>query len=303
MIQSPRTLDGILLMAAAFTLLPMMDAVGKYLTRDYHTFQIIWARYFFQALCLTAVVFSRRPLSIMRTGSPGIQFARAVSGWASNIPFIFALMFIPLADAVAGMMVGPLIVIALSVPMLGEKVGVRRWCAVAVGMAGALIVIRPGLGLMHWAISLPILTALFFALFQIFTRKLSATEDNDATLLFGSYGAVLLSLPFLPFVWKTPDLAGWGYMILMGVLFAGAHLTIVRALRFAAASVLAPFAYVQILSAIVLGVVFFGDFPDRWTLLGAAVICLSGLYIARRERTQAQAGHTRAETDPVPGRD
>lgn len=288
--QRSRTLDGILLMGAAFTLLPMMDAVGKYLTQDYHTFQIIWARYFFQAICLSVVVFTRRPLSIMRTREPGIQFARAFSGWASNIPFIFALMFIPLADAVAAMMVGPLIVTALSVPMLGEKVGIRRWCAVAVGLAGALIVIRPGLGLMHWAISLPILTAVCFALFQIFTRRLSATEDSDATLMFGSYGAVLLSVPFLPFVWKTPDLTGWGLMILMGMLFAGAHLTIVRALHFAAASVLAPFAYVQILSATVLGLLVFGDFPDRWTLVGAAVICASGLYVAHRERQQARRG-------------
>lgn len=288
--QRTRTLEGILLMGAAFTLLPMMDAVGKYLTRDYHTFQIIWARYFFQAICLSAIVFARRPLSVMRTRKPGIQFARAFFGWASNIPFIFALMFIPLADAVAGMMIGPLIVTALSVPMLGEKVGARRWCAVVVGLAGTLIVIRPGLGLMHWAISLPILTAVCFALFQIFTRRLSGIEDNDATLMFGSYGAVLLSVPFLPFVWRTPDLAGWGFMALMGLLFAGAHLTIVRALHFAAASVLAPFAYAQILSATVLGLIIFGDFPDRWTLAGATIICGSGLYVAHRERRQARSG-------------
>lgn len=287
--QRSHTLDGILLMGVAFTLFPLMDAVGKHLTQDYHPFQITWGRFFFQAIFVSILIFSRRPPSILRTRKPGLQFARAFSGWASNIPFIFGLAFIPLADAFAAVLVGPLIVTALSVPLLGEKVGLRRWSAIAVGMIGALIVVRPGLGVMHWAISMPLLSATAFAFYQIFTRRLSGSDDTDATLLFGAYGGLVMSTMLLPFVWKTPDLAGWGFMALMGLIISAAHIALVRALHFAAASILAPFAYIQILSATVVGLVVFGDFPDRWTLIGAAIICLSGLYIAHRERKLARA--------------
>lgn len=283
-----RALDGILLMALTFTIFPLMDGVGKYLTTDYHPFQIIWGRYFFQAVCVSVIVFTRRPVSILRVRKPSLQFARAFAGWASNVPFIFALALIPLADAFAALMVGPLIVTALSVPMLREQVGMRRWCAIAVGMVGALIVVRPGMGVMHWAISLPLLTALCFALFQIFTRKLAGRDDNDTTLLMGAYAGTLFSTILLPFVWKTPDLMGWVLLAAQGVLISAAHLTLVRAFQFAAASVLAPFAYVQILSATVVGLLVFGDFPDHWTIVGAAIICASGLYIVHRERVRAR---------------
>lgn len=283
-----RALDGILLMALTFTIFPLMDGVGKYLTTDYHPFQIIWGRYFFQAVCVSMIVFTRRPVSILRVRKPSLQFARAFAGWASNVPFIFALALIPLADAFAALMVGPLIVTALSVPMLREQVGMRRWCAIAVGMVGALIVVRPGMGVMHWAISLPLLTALCFALFQIFTRKLAGRDDNDTTLLMGAYAGTLFSTILLPFVWKTPDLMGWVLLAAQGVLISAAHLTLVRAFQFAAASVLAPFAYVQILSATVVGLLVFGDFPDHWTIVGAAIICASGLYIVHRERVRAR---------------
>lgn len=284
-----RTFDGILLMGVAFTLFPLMDTVGKHLTQDYHPFQITWGRFFFQAIFLSVLVFSRRPFSILRTRKPTLQFARAFTGWASNIPFIFGLAFISLADAFAAVLVGPLIVTALSVPLLGERVGMRRWSAIAVGMVGALIVVRPGLGVMHWAISLPLLAATAFAFYQIFTRRLSGSDDTDATLLFGSYGGAIMSTLLLPFVWKTPDLAGWGFMASMGLIISAAHIALVRALHFAAASILAPFAYIQILSATLLGLVVFGDFPDRWTLIGAAIICSSGLYIAHREHKLARA--------------
>ena len=287
--QRSRTLDGILLMGVAFTLFPLMDAVGKHLTQNYHPFQITWGRFFFQAIFVSILIFARRPPSILRTRKPGLQFARAFSGWASNIPFIFGLAFIPLADAFAAVLVGPLIVTALSVPLLGEKVGLRRWSAIAVGMIGALIVVRPGLGVMHWAISMPLLSATAFAFYQIFTRRLSGTDDNDATLLFGAYGGTIMSTALLPFVWKTPDLAGWGFMALMGLIISAAHIALVRALHYAAASILAPFAYIQIISATVVGLIAFGDFPDRWTLVGAAIICSSGLYIAYRERKLARA--------------
>ncbi len=286
-----RTLDGILLMATAFGIVPLMDATAKMLTRGYDPLQIMWGRYLFQSLFMSILVFGigRKPLAVLRTRRPGLQAVRAFFGWSSNLPFITALIFIPLADAISVVLVGPLLVTALSVPLLGERVGVWRWSAVVIGMAGALIIVRPGMGVMHWAIILPLVSAFTFGLYQIFTRQLSGTESTDSMLLLDSYAGLILSLAALPFVWKTPNLEGWGLMILMGVIVTGMRVALVYAFKFAPASILAPFAYVQIISATIIGLVVFGDFPDRWTILGAAIVCLSGIFIALRERARTRA--------------
>ncbi|MHB1220023.1 MAG: DMT family transporter [Alphaproteobacteria bacterium] len=284
-----RTLDGILLMVTAFGIVPLMDGAAKMLARGYDPLQIVWGRYLFQSIFMSVLVFGigRKPIAILRTHRPGLQTVRAFFGWSSNLPFITALIFIPLADAVSIVLVGPLLVTALSVPLLGERVGIWRWSAVVAGMAGALIIVRPGMGVMHWAIILPLVSATTFGLYQIFTRRLSGTENVDSLLLLDSYAGLLFSMVALPFVWKTPDLEGWGLMILMGVIVTGTRVALVYAFKFAAASILAPFAYIQIVSAAIIGLVVFGDFPDRWTILGAAIVCLSGIFIALRERARA----------------
>lgn len=278
-------------MATAFGIVPLMDGAAKLLAQGYDPLQIMWGRYLFQSLFMSVLVFGigRKPIAILRTHRPGLQAVRAFFGWSSNLPFITALIFIPLADAISVVLVGPLLVTALSVPLLGERVGVWRWSAVVVGMAGALIIVRPGMDVMHWAIVLPLISAATFGLYQIFTRRLSGTENVDSLLLLDSYAGLIFSLVALPFVWKMPDLEGWSLMILMGVIVTGMRVALVYAFKFAPASVLAPFAYVQIVSATLIGLVAFGDFPDRWTMLGAAIVCLSGIFIALRERARARA--------------
>jgi drug/metabolite transporter (DMT)-like permease len=278
-------------MATAFAIVPLMDGAAKMLAQNYHPLQIAWGRYLFQSVFMSLLVFGigQKSLTILRTRRPRLQATRAFFGWISNLPFITALIFIPLADAFAAVLVGPLIVTALSVPLLGERVGIWRWSAVIVGMAGALIIVRPGLGVMHWAIALPLVSATTFALYQIFTRRLSETENIDGLLVIDTYAGLALSTLTLPFVWKTPDLAGCGLMVLMGFVVSGTRVALVYALKFAPASILAPFAYIQIVSATIIGLVVFGDFPDRWTILGAAIVCLSGIFIALRERARARA--------------
>lgn len=285
-----RILDGILLMATAFAIVPVMDAAAKLLAQGYHPLQIAWGRYLFQSIFTSVLILGigRKSLSILRTRRPRLHITRTFFGWVSNLPFITALIFIPLADAFAAVLVGPLIVTALSVPLLGERVGVWRWSAVAVGMAGALIIVRPGMGVMHWAIVLPLVSATTFALYQIFTRKLSSTEDVDTLLMIDGYAGLALSTLTLPFVWKMPDLSGWGLMLLMGLVVTGTRVALVYALKFTPAAILAPFAYVQIISATLIGLVIFGNFPDRWTIVGAVIVCLSGIFIALRERTLAR---------------
>ena len=281
---------GIVLMATAYAVVAGMDGVAKFLIGGYHPFQIAWGRYLFQSIFVTIVIFGikRQSPAMLRTHRPGFHAMRAFFSWFSNLPFIFALIFIPLADATAAALVGPLIVTALSVPLLGERVGVWRWGAVAVGMVGALIVVRPGAGVVHWAILLPMLSATSFALYTIFTRKGSATESMDRMMLFDAYGGLIYASLTLPFVWRMPALPDWALFALMGVISLLARTALVAALRFAPASILAPFSYTQIISATLIGLLVFGDFPDKWTITGAAILCLSGIFIAFRERQRAR---------------
>ena len=273
-------------MATAFAIVPVMDTAAKLLAQGYHPLQIAWGRYLFQSIFTSVLILGigRKSLSILQTRRPRLHITRTFFGWVSNLPFITALIFIALADAFAAVLVGPLIVTALSVPLLGERVGIWRWSAVVVGMTGALIIVRPGMGVMHWAIVLPLVSATTFALYQIFTRKLSSTENVDTLLLIDGYAGLVMSTLPLPFVWKTPDLSGWGLMLLMGLVVTGTRVALVYALKFTPAAILAPFAYVQIISATLLGLIVFGNFPDRWTIVGAVIVCLSGIFIALRER-------------------
>jgi len=188
------------------------------------------------------------------------------------------LRFMPLAEFTAISFVTPLIITLLAGPLLGEKVGLARWGAVALGFAGVLIIIRPGSGIFGWAALLPLTLSCANAMFQILTRKYAGVDDPVTTLFFsGLAGAVLASVA-VPFVWKTPVLAHWPALLLMGVLGGGGHLLLVLCFRRAPASVLAPFSYAQLAFATLIGVLIMGHVPDRWSLIGMGVIALAGLY-------------------------
>lgn len=299
MTSAPRTatprspLGGILLVLLAVTLFPILDGIAKYLTDDYQVVQISWARSFFQTLTILAFisVFVRRPARIARTRRPGLQVVRGLIMVTSNLLYFLALVYMPLADTVAILFVGPLMVTALSVPLLGESVGPRRWVAVAIGFVGALVIIRPGLGVFQWAALLPLAVALLFACYQIITRSLAATESPLTTLLYTSVVSVAPMLIAAPFFWTPPTPAAWGLFACMGILAGAAHFALIKAYDFANASTLAPYIYFQIVSGASMGYLVFGDFPDRWTILGTAIIVVSGVYVAYREsRAKSAAG-------------
>jgi drug/metabolite transporter (DMT)-like permease len=179
-----------------------------------------------------------------------------------------------------------------SAPVLGEPVGPRRWAAVIIGFGAVLIIIRPGAELLHWAVFLPLLVAACFAIYQITTRILSATDSSLTTLFYSATaGAVAMTL-VLPFEeWRTPDLAGWGLMAFLGLIGSLGHFVMIRAFTNAPASSLAPFSYLTLVWATLLGFVVFGDLPDRWTVLGAVILAASGLYVLYRER-KVKAGES-----------
>lgn len=273
------------LILVTLSLFPVMDSCAKYLVQNGYDFiQVVWARYAFHVgVMVLFMASSRRRLWLRLPRGPGLQLLRAVLLMAATAFFFAALRVIDLAEAVAVNFVAPLLVVVFSVLLLGERVGPRRWGAVIVGFVAILIILRPGTGVFQWASLLVVGAATCNALHQIVTRKLSPI-DHPMTTLFvsGLLGAVCLSV-IVPFHWRDPDLLGWGLMAGIGGIGAVSHYTLIRAFQYAPASMLAPFGYSQIVVATAIGYVLFGNFPDAWTILGAALIIASGLYVAYRE--------------------
>jgi len=277
---------GIYWMLLTTGLFTSLDATAKYLAQDYPVPQVLWARFSFH-LVFVALFLGTRLSVTLRSRRPGLQLLRSFLMLVTTGMFFFAVGSLPLADVVAIMFVGPLFVTALSVPLLGDYVGPRRWAAVAVGFLGALLVVRPGSGIMQGIAVLPVLAAFSHALYTITTRKL-ANHDRPMTTLFytAALGAVVTTA-IVPFFWVTPDVTGWLLMALLGVFGAAGHLTLIKALGYASPVVVAPLSYASLVWSIGMGFALFGDLPDGMTLLGAAVIAGSGLYVFHRERARS----------------
>ncbi len=289
-VPAPRSDDplrGVPLILAAVTIFSVSDALAKHLGQSLPPVEVAWMRYA-TFLLLTLAPVLRGGAAGLRSKTPALQVLRGLALVGSALSFIFALRFLPLAEATAINFVSPIFITALSIPVLGEVVGVRRWAAVAVGLAGVLVVVRPGGGAFGAEALLPVLTAASWALAVVATRKM-AGADRPATTLFWSaaVGFVVLSA-LLPFDFVVPSAAQVGLGLLLGVISSAGQWLIVLAYRHAAASVLAPFAYFQLLSSALLGFLAFGAAPDGWTLVGAGVIAASGLYTAHRERVRAR---------------
>ena len=296
--KAPSAVLGILLMASAVSLFSVMDGIAKHLAADYHPAQIAWMRYGVHFVLMLAIL-RRSPVELLRTGRPVLQIARGGALLVCTLLFFFALRYIPLADATAIGQVSPLFVTVLSIPLLGEKVRARRWTAVAVGLVGALIILRPGLGVMHWAALLPLTMAVVFALYQIATRILAATEQPASTLFYSAVVGTAVTSLFGPFFWETPSPGDFALMAIVGAIGGFSHYLLILAFQQAPASMLAPFIYVQIATSALVGYVAFGDLPDRYTVGGALLIAASGIYVFYREaklRTAPQAGAGGPET-------
>jgi drug/metabolite transporter (DMT)-like permease len=286
-VQSADLRRGILLIVAAVSIFSVSDALAKYLGQFLPPVEVAWMRYA-TFLFLTLAPVLRDGSAAIRSKAPALQVLRGLALVGSALCFIAALRTLPLAEATAINFVSPIFITALSIPILGEVVGVRRWAAVAVGLAGVLLVVRPGGGAFGAEIALPVLTAAAWALAVVVTRKMSGA-DRPATTLFWSAAvgfAVLSAL--LPFSFVPPTAGQVCLGLLLGLISSAGQWLIVLAYRHAAASVLAPFAYCQLLSSTLLGFLAFGAAPDAWTLAGAGVIVGSGLYTAHRERVRAR---------------
>jgi drug/metabolite transporter (DMT)-like permease len=272
---------GILLMLLTMCLFVAADATAKVLTRSYPVIEVTWGRFLFHVALLLPVLLTRGG-AVFRTSRLRLQLTRTTLQIGSTVIYFAALKLLPLATAATIAFAQPLLVTVLSVPVLGEKVGPRRWVAVIVGFIGVLIVIRPT-GIVQWAALLPLATAACSACYAIATRLVARVDPVQVSLFYTAAGGLALASLAVPFVWQTPDLQGWLLMAMTGMLAGSGHYCIIHAFQRAPAAMLAPFTYTQLLWATGLGYLLFGDLPDRWTVTGGLVIVGSGLYVFYRE--------------------
>lgn len=273
----------ILLLLFAMICVACVDAIAKLLSAELPIVQLVWARFFFVFLCFSPF-FLRGGAGVMRSGNLPLQLFRACLQVLTSFSFFGALAFLPLADVVAVAFASPLFMIILSVPVLGERPGLRRWLAVLAGMGGVLVMVRPGFAETHWAMLLAVVAALSFALFQLLTRILARTDGSLTTLFYSTIVGLLAMTAVVPLVWIAPTPTAWAMMAGLGVIGAIAHALMIEAFSTAPASSLAPFTYSELIWATLLGIAVFGQFPDLWVLCGAAIVVASGIYAYTIER-------------------
>ena len=274
-------------MLAGIVLFSLNDALGKWVLETYSVGELLLVRSVAALILLAPFVRQAGIAAFTRAPRPGLQIVRVVLSTLEVAMFFWAVSYLPLADTVTFYLAGPIYVTAMSVVLLGEKVGWHRWTAVLVGFAGVVLALRPSAA----TFTLPALIALtgsvFFAFLMIATRLLH--ETSNTVLTAGQLGGTLLfGVVIAPIGWITPSPRDLALLALFGVVSILALACVNRSLKLAPASVVVPYQYTIIVWAIVLGYVVFGDVPDAFTLSGAIIIIASGLYIFWREQMRGE---------------
>ena len=256
------------------------DALGKWLVKDYGVGQLMMLRSIGAVIVLAPMILKLR-VNVIDPRQPGLQVLRILVAAADTFVFYYATRYMPLADVMTFYMATPLIVTALSAPLLGEKVERFRWIAVLIGFVGVLIALRPSPQMFSWAAPLALFGAVMFALSQTITRELRGVHWLPL-VLWQFVGGGLIGAATVPWAWTTPSLFDLGLMALVGVVSMFCFIFIVRALALARAAVLAPLQYSAILWAAILGWLIWRDAPTLPIVVGNAIIIGSGLYVAAR---------------------
>jgi drug/metabolite transporter (DMT)-like permease len=277
-------LKGIAFIVLATFLFSSHDTLSKYLSGIYPIIMVVWVRYLVHTLLMAGIFMPSAGLRVLRTKRPGLQALRAACLLGTSLFFTSGLMFIPLAEATAVNFLAPLLVTALSVPLLKETVTRGQWIAVLVGFIGVMIIVHPGGELFTPAVLLPLCSAMLFACYQLLTRLVAAHDSPTTSNFFAGLFNTLVMSALVPFFWQSPQWQHIPLMLALGGCGMVAHLLLTQAFRFAAPAMLAPFGYCQIVFAGLLGYVFFNHAPSLTAQAGIAIICLSGLAAAWQQR-------------------
>ena len=280
-----RTLVGILALLASTALFPISDTASKLLTTTLPSIEVAWLRYL--VFVIMTVPLLLRGRGVLRTARPGLQVGRAMASAASTVLFIVAFGVMPVANATAIGFLAPVVVTAMAALFLREKVGIRRWSAALVGLAGVMVIVQPGGSTFNVSSVIPLFGSIASALAVIGTR-LAKDERPETTLFYSAVTGFAVISVLAAFTWQTPS---WNQVAIGGIVgfFATlASLMQIFAYRNAPASLLAPFSYTQLVWAAALGYLAFGTIPGPSMLLGAAIIAASGIYTAWREAVRAR---------------
>ena len=289
-------LRGIGLIVVAFALFSVVDSLMKHLTATYPLVQAV----FFNASCslipITGYALLTGGRRMLATRRPGVQLLRAMTGTGAGVGAFFAFSRMPMADVYVILFSAPLIITALSGPLLGEPVGIRRWAAVLVGFAGVVFMLRPTEAVVDVGAIGALVSAVCFSLSALIVRRMGQSETAPSWPFYGNLFTLSLLIPLQPFVWVPPAVADLPLLIGTGLVGGTALLCLFAAFRMAPGPVVAPFQYTQMLWGVLYGLFIFGDVPDPSLALGAGVVIASGLYILRQEKAAAPTASPAAES-------
>jgi len=285
-----RILRAILAIVVGVLCFSVLNAISKTLSQHYPVIQVIWGRYVFAFIFMMVLFLPRSGLALFRWQNVGTQVVRGLLLFFSSFLYFHGIVYLPLATAASISLTSPLVVTALSSKFLGEPVGPRRWAACGVGFIGALIVVRPGHAHFEWHSLLIVASTVCSSLYQLFSRRYGQTERPDASATMATIVGTVAAAPLLPFEGVTPPW-GWDWVLFagLGIMAGVGHYFLTIAYSQAPAAVVAPFNYVQLLGAALLGYAIFNDVPDFWTWVGAGVIVSSGLYLGHVEHQRHRA--------------
>jgi drug/metabolite transporter (DMT)-like permease len=275
---------GVLFILGAVFLFASSDALSKYLTQSYPVVLVLWVRYVVHVLLMLIALRPKSITSLFETANPKLQLVRGLCMACTNLLFISALRFIPLAEGTSIIYLTPLIITVLSGPLLGERVGRLQWVAVLIGFVGVLLIVRPGGALFHPVALLALGAACSFSLYQLVTRILNRTDSANVSNFISGLVSVAVTSLLLPFFWAIPTLYFGGLMVVLGFSALVSHLFMTHAYHHAKPSTLAPFTYLQLPFAGFIGYVLFDHIPDMLAFVGMLVIALGGLLVIFGQR-------------------
>jgi len=287
---------GIILMCASVVCFTISSTLVKGLGNGYPVSQIVFFRCLIAFLPIFIAIHRAGGWHVIRTKRPGAHLFRVVVGGFALFIGFYALTLMPLADYFAFTYAAPLFATMLSIPILREHVGIRRWSAVIVGFIGVLIMLQPGVKTFAFAEMVAIAAAFTYALAIIAVRNLARTEHSASTVFYFTLAGLILASAVLPFEWRTPTLKEWALLLGIGLMSGIGQIVMTDAYRLAPPSVIAPFDYTSMVWALAFGYLLFGDFPAPIVLVGAAVVIASGVYIIYRETVR---GVTRPQITPT----
>ncbi|MBL8698735.1 MAG: DMT family transporter [Alphaproteobacteria bacterium] len=291
-----RPLRGIVFMILAFLCVSMTDALSKAALQTLSTPQMLALRSALVLMMLLPVIARSGGIATLRTGRPGEHLIRVGLSLVSMFCFFEALRHLELATAIAIGFVAPLMMTAMSVPLLGERVGLHRWSAIVVGFIGALVILRPGSEGFQPAAVLAVVAAAAWAGSMVLVRRLSRTDSDAAGMTFQNVGVLLVMGILAPFAWRPMGLSGFVIIVFMALTLMVGQWFMFRAFRLAPVGVVAPFQYLELVGATLFGWLIWDEFPDGQVWVGAGILIASGLYVIWRERVRAAESAARAAT-------